>query len=301
MLRLGIIDCDTSHVVAFSQRINHVGVAQDHWVEGARVVAAYQGTSEITPGQQIETYTRTLRDECGVEIVPRPEDLFGRIDAVLITSQGGQVHADHAVPFLNRGVPTFVDKPFACSAADARRMVEAAQAGGTVLFSASALRYALEVQDLANRRDEVGAILGAEAYSPATLHPSNPGLFHYGIHAVETLYQLMGPGCRSVTCVSEQGAEVVVGRWADGRLGSVRGTRQGPHDYGFTAYCEQAILPTPIDATYIYRELLKVMIAAFQDGHWPVSPDELVEAPAFMEAALASARQGGMQVPLERR
>jgi predicted dehydrogenase len=298
MLRLGIVDCDTSHVVAFSRQINHVGVSEDHRVDGARVVAAYRGTSEISSDAEIDAHVRTIRDECGVEIVDSVEDLFPRIDAVLITSQGGRVHAGHALPFLQRGVPTYVDKPFTCSAADARRMVEAAQAAGTVLFSASSLRYALEVQDLAQRRAEVGAVLGCDAYSPAALHPSNPGLFHYGIHAVETLYQIMGPGCTSVTCVSEEGAEVVVGRWADGRLGTVRGTRQGPHDYGFTAFCERAIVPAHIDATYIYRELLKVMIAALRDRTWPVSAAELVEVPAFVEAALASQQAGGRQVAL---
>ena len=40
MIRLGIVDCDTSHVVAFTQRLNHLEIAEEQWVEGAQVVAA---------------------------------------------------------------------------------------------------------------------------------------------------------------------------------------------------------------------------------------------------------------------
>ena len=35
-LRLGVVDCDGIHSVAFTQRLNHVDVAPDHWVDGAQ-------------------------------------------------------------------------------------------------------------------------------------------------------------------------------------------------------------------------------------------------------------------------
>ena len=40
MLRLGIVDCDTSHVVQFSMRLNHKEIDQEQWVDGANIVAA---------------------------------------------------------------------------------------------------------------------------------------------------------------------------------------------------------------------------------------------------------------------
>ena len=38
-LRLGVVDCDGIHSVAFTQRLNHIDVAPDHWVDGAQIVA----------------------------------------------------------------------------------------------------------------------------------------------------------------------------------------------------------------------------------------------------------------------
>jgi virulence factor len=296
MLRIGLIDCDTSHVVAFTQRLNHVGIDDEQWVDGARVVAAYPGTSLISP-ERIDGHVRQLRDY-GVEIVDRAEDLLGRIDAAFIESVDGGVHLERARPFVEAGIPTFVDKPLATSTADARRLVEAARTRNVPLMSASALRYALEVQDVQHRRDELGAVLGVDAYSPASLHPRNPGLFHYGVHGVEMLYALMGTGCRSVRCIYEDDAEVVVGRWADGRLGTVRGTRRGAYAFGFTAFCAKQVVQSAVDGRYYYRELLKAIVEMLEARRWPLTPEELLEPISFQEAALESARRGGEDVAL---
>jgi len=56
----------------------------------------------------------------------------------------------------------------------------------------------------------------------------------YGVHAVEALYTLMGPGCVTVTRVNTWDTDVGVGKRRDGRIGVIRGLRTGPHDYGIT-------------------------------------------------------------------
>jgi hypothetical protein len=110
------------------------------------------------------------------------------------------------------------------------------------------------------------------------------------------LYALMGPGCESVTRVHTPGADVVVGRWKDGRLGVMRGNREGPNDYGAVAYGTKAILslgPPRRDGTSTYSEMLKAVLAFFRTGAPPVVPEETLEIMAFMEAAdLSKARQG---------
>ncbi len=296
MLRLGIVDCDTSHVVAFTQRLNHIDIDEEQWVEGARVVAAVPGTSLVSP-ERIAGFVQQLRGY-DIAILDRPDQLLGRVDAILIESIDGSVHLERALPFIEAGLPLFVDKPLATSLAAARRLVEAAQARGVPLGSASALRYAPEVREVLRRREEFGTVLGADTHTPALLHPRNPGLFHYGVHGVEMLAALLGPGCRTIRCTLEEGTEVVVGRWADGRLGTVRGTRRGPYALGFTAFCERQVIARAIDARFCYRELLKAVVGMFETGRWLLPPEELLESVAFQEAALRSAQRGGEEVPL---
>ena len=49
MIRLGIVDFDTSHAVEFTKRLNHVDIAEDQWVEGAKVVAGVPGRRRSRP------------------------------------------------------------------------------------------------------------------------------------------------------------------------------------------------------------------------------------------------------------
>jgi virulence factor len=287
MLRIGLVDCDTSHVVAFTQRLNHVGIDAGLWVDGATVVAAVPGQSQVSP-ERVPGFVEQLRG-WDIAIVERPEDLLGQVDAVMVTSVDGSVHRERALPLIEAGLPAFVDKPFACSLSDARALVEAAQRRGVP-----------EILDLQARAEELGPVVGVDAYTPGALHPRNPGLFHYGVHGVEMLYALMGTGCRSVRTVFEEAGDVTVGRWADGRLGTVRTTRRGSYALGFTCFRERAAVPVLVDGKRLYSDMLRVAVEMFQTGRWPLSPDDLIEPVAFQEAALRSQERGGEEVALAR-
>lgn len=292
MLRLGIVDCDTSHVYEFSRRINHVDIAEDQWVDGARVVAAYPGSSRIVKPERVAEFVG-LMQAAGVSLVDRPDELLGQVDAVLVESNEGSVHRERATPFLEAGLPVFVDKPFAATAADARAMVELAAARGVPLISASSLRFVPQISAARSAESPTGALVGADVYTPATLSPFNPGLLHYAVHGVEILYALLGPGCVEVTRVFHPDGEVVVGRWGDGRLGTVRGLRRGKYSFGFVAYGENGNQVATIGTQSIYRDLLAAVIPVLAGAPSPISPDELVEVVAFQEAALASSENGG--------
>ncbi len=291
MIKLGMLDFDTSHVVEFAKRLNHKGIAEDQWVEGAHVVLACPGESKIMP-ERIPANKKTI-EQLGIPLVDQPEALIGRVDGMLIESQEGGVHWERARPFLEAGLPCFVDKPFTCGVADARKLVDLAAKKSVPIFSSSSLRYAPElVQFMANPKH--GKIVGAFAYGPASLHERNPGLYHYGIHAVEILYTVMGPGCQRVTCTHEKDVEVVTGHWKDGRVASVRGIRSGKSDYGCMAFTEQGVLQVPIGTRYIYRELLKRIVEMFTTRKAPLDPNVTVEIVAFIEAALKSANNHGV-------
>ncbi len=297
MIRLGIVDFDTSHAVEFTKRLNHVGIGEDQWVEGARVVAGVPGRSAIAP-EVIPKNLETLRGY-GITILDDPADLFGKVDAVLIEAVDGGVHLDRAMPFLEKGMPTYVDKPFTCSLADARALVKVAMERHVPLMSSSSLRYAPEVVAAAGGDGPVGTIVGVSTYGPAMLHPRNPGLFHYGIHPVEILYTLMGPGCVRLTCLAEKGAEVVTGVWSDGRVATVRGLRDGKHDYGFTVFGSNGVKTEGVSSKFIYRELLKKVVAMFETKQLPIDLRETLEIVAFIEAARRSGEANGSAVEVK--
>lgn len=296
MLRLGIVDFDSSHSVEFTQRFNHVGVDRDQYVDGARVVLGWPGTSEMSP-ERIPVFTPQVQ-ACGVELVNAPEQMLERIDAVLVLSVCGQPHLERVRPFLEAGVPAFVDKPFACSLADAVEMVRLAEEYQTMLFSSSALRYSGELLEVQQRLANYGPLNGVVCYGPAKRADGNPGLFHYGIHAVEMLFALMGPGCESVQTAFSEGAEVVSARWRDGRLATLRGNRQGSTTYGLTAFCERAIVPRLVSSRYAYRNLCRAIVESIETGQPAVPNGVTLEIVRFILASLESERRGSAPVSL---
>jgi virulence factor len=292
MIKLGMLDFDTSHVVEFAKRLHHhKGLAEEQWVDGAVIAIACPGESRIMP-ERIPIYKKEI-ERLGIPLVDKPADMIGKVDGMLIESQQGGVHWERARPFLEAGLPCFIDKPFTCGVADAKKLAGLAEQKKVPLFSSSSLRYAPELAGfMADPKH--GKVLGAVAYSPAPLHDLNPGLYHYGIHAVEVLYTLMGPGCQRVICTHEHDTDVVTGQWKDGRLATVRGIRSGKSAYGCLVFTEQGVQAVPIGTAYIYRELLKKIVEMFQTKRAPLDIAVTVEIVAFIEAALRSGHNHGV-------
>jgi len=293
-LRLGMIGLDTSHVIAFTELLNDQD-RPDH-VPGARIVAAFQGGSPDleASAQRVEGYTNQLRERWGIAIVPTIAELCGMVDGILIESVDGRPHLDQARPVIAAGVPFFLDKPMAGSLADALEIARLAEAAGVPWFSASSLRFWDQVQRAADPA-VVGKVLGCDAYSPCAIEPHHPDLFWYGIHGVEILYTVMGPGCRSVARVSTPDCDLVVGTWADGRIGTFRGMRSGAGGYGCTTFGAKAIVTA---SGHSYQGLVREIVHFFQTRTPPVPNAVTLEMLAFMEAADASKRAGGASVPL---
>jgi predicted dehydrogenase len=295
-LRIGLIGLDTSHVIAFTQSLNDP--SSPDYVPGGRVVAAFKGGSPDLKASsgRIDKFTAELQEKYQVKLVPSIAALCGMVDAILLESVDGRVHLEQARQAFRCKKPVFIDKPLAASFADAKEIDRLAKENDAPWFSASSLRFAPNFQK-ALKDTATGKILGAETYGPAHLEPTNPGLFWYGIHAVESLFTLMGPGCVSVTMTSNDDFDLAAGVWKDGRIGSVKGLRKGKEDYGALLYRENGIVHVPGDDVS-YVPLIREIMEFFKTGKPPVAPEVTLEIMAFMDAAEKSRQQGGGPVRL---
>ena len=294
--RLGIIGTDTSHVPAFTKLLNDDSGAPDH-VAGARVVAAFKGGSKDIESSiaRVDQYAEEIRTKWGVEIVADIPALLAKVDGVLLSSVDGRVHLEQARPVIAAHKPLFIDKPLAATLEDAREIARLAKEAGVVWFSSSSLRFGA-----------IGATMkfsdttGAATWGPGPFEPHHYlDLSWYAIHPVEVLYTLMGPGCETVSRISGPDADVVVGRWKDGRIGTVRAIR--PYsDYGAVVFRAKEVVESHPKAAEAadYRPLVREMVKFFQTGQPPVSNEETLEIFAFMDAAQRSKEQGGKPVGL---
>ena len=289
-IKVGIIGLDTSHALAFSKLLNDPDAPPE--LAGCPVVAVYpKGSPDIASSvDRVPGYKKEIQ-KYGVEIVDTIDELLERVDAVLLETNDGRPHLEQLRPVLKAGKRCFIDKPIAGSLRDAVAIFAESERAGVPVFSSSSLRYGKNSQ--AARAGALGKITLCETHSPAHLEATHPDLFWYGIHGVESLFTVMGTGCKSVKRSSDDGKIKVVGTWDGGRVGIFR---QGS---GYGGYAVGTKTPGSVGSYDGYDPLLVEVVKYFRTGEVPVSPEETLEIYAFMEAADESKRQGGAEVTLE--
>jgi len=135
-------------------------------------------------------------------MVDGPEQLIGNVDAVLIPTDRGEEHVRRARPFVEAGLPVFVDKPLCDNLEDLRVFEQWVSDGGAIL-SCSALRFALEFEAMRERLGEVGQMRLISVAMAKSWR-------RYGIHALEAVYPFLEPGgWISATNSGRSGAEIV--------------------------------------------------------------------------------------------
>jgi hypothetical protein len=292
--RLGIIGTDTSHVPAFTKMLNGDAAAPDH-VAGARVVAAYKGGSQDIDNSigRVDGYAEDIRSKWGVEIVPDIATLLAKVDGVILTSVDGRVHLPQARPVIAAHKPLFIDKPLASTLEDAREIARLAKTAGVPWFSSSSLRFG--PIPAAVKFPDIGA---ANVWGPGPFEQHHYlDLSWYAVHPIEILYTIMGQGCETVTRISGQNEDVIVGKWKDGRTGTVHAVR--PYsDYGAVVYRGREVAESHPKSAGDYRPLVIEMVKFFETGKPPVPNEETLEIFAFMDAAQRSKEQGGKPVAL---
>jgi hypothetical protein len=292
-IRLGIVGTDTSHVIAFTKILNDPK-NKDH-VPGAKVVAAYKGGSKDVESSyaRVDKYAAELQKDWGIEIVPDIATLCSKVDAVLLESVDGRPHLAQAKEIIKHKKPMFIDKPLASTLEDAREIARLAKAAGVPWFTASSLRW--------NEMTSTMKLPGTTAvitWGPGPTEPHHHlDLSWYGIHPIELMYALMGQGCTEVTRVESESGDVIVGKWKDGRIGTVR-TNRPYGGYGAVVFQKDKLVQSPPNPKTGYQQMVGEIVKFFETKVPPVSNEESLEVFAFMDAALRSKQAGGAPTKL---
>lgn len=122
----------------------------------------------------------------GLKIVQHPADMIGHVDGVYIDDISAiSLYPLLAKPFLEAGIPTFVNRPFATSLAKGQAMVDVAAKHGTALLTASTWEYTESVGDLRAKAANMTDIKGYVA------HNSMSDYYSHGLHGVWYIHAIL--------------------------------------------------------------------------------------------------------------
>lgn len=289
-IRIGFVGTDTSHVTAFAKLMNGGPVT------GAKIVAAYKFSSPDIESSRsrVDRFSDELKNTYKVEFVPAIKDLCGKVDAIMLMTTDARVHTSQMREVVQCGKPVFVDKPLAVDLKGAREMAKLAADAKVRWFSSSSLRFGPLADELKSRAGDSILLWG-----PGPVEEHHPmQLVWYGVHTIELLFQIFGPGCEWVSQVTEGNVDTITAKWKDGRMATVHLQRPYSPYGGVVFKGDKAFANDPKNTGADYRPMVEKVVAFFQGAEAPVTVPDMLETFAFYEAAQKSKQQNGARVSL---
>jgi len=223
-------------------------------------------------------------------VVLNPEEVIGQVDAVIIATDIGSEHVERCRPFVEAGVPIFVDKPMVDNQADLAVFDQWIDQGSAIL-SSSSMRYSKEYLPYRMSTHNLGE-LKLVTMSMTKYWET------YGIHAIEAIYPILGPGfltCRNVGDKNRNfvhfthrcGADVLIYLRKDMGAGTGLLTLQGSD--GFDTLKSK-------DSFYSFKTQLEHFVQYLRTGERPFPYQETRELMRMIIAGIRSREDGGAEV-----
>lgn len=225
-------------------------------------------------------------------IVAKPEDVIGHVDAVLVSTDDGFDHVRRARPFIEAGLPVFVDKPLATSIEELRTFIAWEKAGARIL-SSSGMRYAPEIDAYIGGNAGIGDLRWISSTTAKAWE-------NYGIHALEPVFRITGAGFVSVRLETAPGLEIAHLVHQSGAQVTLPVIYDGGATFGTIHVCGKAGQATIrcADTYTTFRRQLVAYIDFLQTGKSTYPFADTIELMAIIIAGLRSRAEKSRRVDL---
>lgn len=178
MYNIAILGCENSHANSFLEQIS-----KNERYADLNVLGVYS----------IDTAaSEKLHAEFGVHVMERPDELVGKLDALIVTARHGGSHYPFAKPYIKSGIPMFIDKPITVSEDDAVAFCGELKACGVRFTGGSSLMYSPEICELRQLVRSEGKLLGGFMRAPVNLDNPHGGFYFYAQHLVTMMTSIFG-------------------------------------------------------------------------------------------------------------
>ena len=187
MKRIAILGCENSHADAFLKCIKEKEIFRD-----VSVIGVYSDDSSAA---------EKLNEKFGVPIMESYAEAVGKIDGLVITARHGDKHYKFAKPYIESGIPMFIDKPITINEDEAVEFMRELKMHGVRICGGSSLKQDEFVRKLKNERENEmgGKTLGGYVRAPYQSESEHGGFYFYAQHLVEMICEIFGRYPMSVT------------------------------------------------------------------------------------------------------
>ena len=204
-MRIGIVGAENSHCTHIAKSLNI-----EHAVPDVEVTHVWGETGEFA--------AKAAEEGRIPNIVADPPDMIGHIDGVMLDHRDGKYHLPAARPFVEAGIPVFVDKPFCTDLAEGIEFVEFARSKNVPVTSFSTVPLQQSVLAFYEAAKRLGRLRSLITAGPCDVQSEYGGVFFYGIHQVEMATKFLGVEPLEVTTARHGDDAVAVVAFKDGPI-----------------------------------------------------------------------------------
>lgn len=288
MKKIGLVNIDTSHPLKWAQKME-----QNPELDMQYTMLFSDGFRD---DDQVNWFVNKYNMAGRAATI---DELAEKTDIGFIQSCNWEKHIAEALPFINRGKPVFLDKPFVGSVQDIKKIRELVADGAKIIGSSSA-RYAEEIQEFLaqplEKRGEVIAVYGESGVDE----------FNYSVHVGEILSEIAGApavSCKFTGATERDGAkcELYTVRFANGVIGTYCTYLSGHRAFNVSIMTTKGSTCFRIDSSKIYMALLTRISEYLKTGEQKTADIErILNASEFMLCGKRSRDfENGREVKIE--
>lgn len=223
-------------------------------------------------------------------ILDKPTDAIGKVDAVVIPTDKGFEHADRARPFIEAGIPVFIDKPLCDNERDLDTFIKWHEEGKKFM-SSSSMRYSPGYGKWRESTDELGELRYVTITTPKSWE-------RYGIHALEGIYPILGPGFVSVRNTGDEKRNIVHLKHKNGTDAVIAAIDDMYGSFGdlLLSGTKGAAYEKSGDTYISFRRQLEAFISYLRTGKMPFDFNETVELMRIIIAGMESRKLKGKEI-----
>lgn len=287
-MKIGIVGAENSHTAAIAKVLN--------------VQKRVRGFAVSHVWGETEAYARQAAEAGQIpHIVAAPEELIGKVDAVVIDHRHGKDHLPAAAPLLEAKLPLFIDKPFCYRTAAGRRFLARAAELRVPVCSFSVLPHQAAFADLRRQVRDLGQIHAVVSTGVCDIQSKYGGVFFYGIHQVDMVMRLLGYDVAYAQLVRGRGRNhLAVLTYRDGAVAGLNLIGAGPARFHVSVVGEKGRVDKEIafdESPYLAG--VKAFCRVFRTGRTDATVETMLGPVAVLEALEKSlARKGRVRVSL---
>lgn len=283
MYRVGILGAENSHAMGFSQIFN--GFRED-------LKAEFEDIRVVAVGGNYPEANKEVAENCGVELtVDSVAEMEGKIDAIMVTARDGKYHAGFAHPFIEAGLPAFVDKPFTSDPEEAVALARLAKGKDVPLCGGSSLKLCDDVLKMAKLvEDGRDKVLSGDITAPVSLENDYGGFWFYSSHLVEICLRIFGYDPEWVWANRTDAGVTAIVHYP--KYDVTLHFTQDAYNYSATVNTKNGIIHQPVDITDFTAIEAGSFAKMLRTGEMDFTYEQLV-LPVFMLKAIETSFETG--------